>query len=442
MERSHKGYQEARQAQLRAQTQLEILEERAARAEGQAVVLAGEARESGRGLPELLGKLDLRERDHAKLRERREQQRQEDLSRAREEHARSRAVREMDKSRLEARIRELGEPGGAQASSRRAAELRLEQTQAGRAAAEERAQKLEREAKEELARLREAHEQEMAALWEEAEARAVLASEQELENRRREAEQEQAQERHGAVAKLGEELGELRRRLLSAEEERDEAEDAFQALEEQLKEDRRLGREEDERLRELAQTYDATRRASSFLAAASPVSSVGIQRPEIAALLAELQAREAPLLSLRLAFAKKVAELEEQRRTLEAKKAQVEDTEVGLRQERFRAEALVAEIDRYALEFGEAGRAQEMLFEVLLEAQRMLNLARTSLQRERREKEEVEKLLEHERNRARLLLEVLRHFKEKVQLLPPASGVPSLGEDGLVVAGRAPVRVA
>merc|ERR1711879_212898 len=76
---------------------------------------------------------------------------------------------------------------------------------------------------------------------------------------------------------------------------------------------------------------------------------------------------------------------------------------------------------------GRHGRELEALQGMLEESHRMLAQVRDALEWERKERMKVERLLEYEKRRTQLLLDVLKHFKEKLQGLTPQMLLSRLG---------------
>merc|ERR1711920_1181479 len=69
----------------------------------------------------------------------------------------------------------------------------------------------------------------------------------------------------------------------------------------------------------------------------------------------------------------------------------------------------------------------ESLQVMLEDSHHMLGQVRDTLEHERAERVRTAGLLEHEQHRTRLLLDVLRHFKEKLQGLTPQMLLSRLG---------------
>merc|ERR1712113_1345770 len=67
------------------------------------------------------------------------------------------------------------------------------------------------------------------------------------------------------------------------------------------------------------------------------------------------------------------------------------------------------------------------LQEMLTDSHRMLPQVRDALQEERADRMRAAGLLEHERQRTQLLLDVLRHFKEKLRGLTPQALIGRFG---------------
>lgn len=73
---------------------------------------------------------------------------------------------------------------------------------------------------------------------------------------------------------------------------------------------------------------------------------------------------------------------------------------------------------------------------MLEESHAMLAQLRDTLEKEKAERLRVAGLLEHEQQRTQLLLDVLKHFKEKLQGLTPQVLLGRLGADPKAIFGR------
>lgn len=226
--------------------------------------------------------------------------------------------------------------------------------------------------------------------------------------------------------KAQQDLEDMRAHLSRLKAEKEDSADALRDVQEQLSIERAQRRKVEQQLAPLEARLAEFRGEESSVRARTDAleRQTHALRTDLALRSEELQQKDSLLCA-------REVELGEVQQSLSGLQSLFDEVSEQLQSECGRVERLQSTVALCAKQ----GQELQALQAMLEESHSMLGQVREALERERRQRRGTQQLLEQERMRTHLLLDVLKHFKEKLQCLTPQMLLGRLNEAN--ISGRA-----
>lgn len=222
--------------------------------------------------------------------------------------------------------------------------------------------------------------------------------------------------------KASNELEDVRAHLSRLKAEKEDSADGLRDVQEQLSVERAQRRKSEQQLAPLEARLAESRGEES-----SVRTRIDHMERQLQALRTDLACRSEELQQKDSLLRAREVELGEVQQSLSGLQSLFDEVSQQLQSECTRVERLQTTVALCAKQGKELTTLQAMLEE----SHGMLGQIREALERERRQRRGTQQLLEQERMRTHLLLDVLKHFKEKLQCLTPQMLLGRLNEANL-----------